>query len=49
VKDTRIVQGHDLSVDWRGHWKSKRKVAGTIEISYRNCTDKRSFTGERTG
>ena len=45
IKDTREVEGKDLEVDWKGHWTSKTKLAGSIKISYGNCTDKRDFTG----
>jgi hypothetical protein len=47
IEDSRPADGHDIDVDWKGHWTSKSKLAGSIKISYKNCTDKRDFTGRK--
>lgn len=54
VKDKRqvVTQGggtKTITVDWKGRWTTSKRVKGTIKISFKSCTDKRSFTGQYSG
>ena len=53
VKDSYpIADGNKtdvIKVDWKGHWTKAILVKGTIKISFKNCTDSRTWTGNHIG
>jgi hypothetical protein len=47
-ENTPVDTGHGIKkihVDWAGHWTTSKTVKGTIKLGFKNCTDKRDFTG----
>jgi hypothetical protein len=48
VRDKSRVKGGSLLVVWKGAWEKRTKVAGTLKVSYKDCSSKIKWVGRRT-
>ena len=48
VRDVSKANGRTVTVVWKGSWSKPRKVAGTLKLTYGDCSSKLDWVGKRT-
>ena len=49
VRDVTKSNGRSLTVVWKGAWSKPKQVAGTLKLTYGDCSSKIDWVGKRTG